>query len=285
MSFVSVEGIPRQYGGPAGYGHAGYRRRVLGVWEKLPGPARSAFDHLVARLGLATSPAPRDLRSAVLDPKGPGIFDQSSSSSCTGQATVGSTMTRLVVMGAPAPYKLSPFDAYAKGRLIDNPSAPLEDTGAIPEQVTRACSEIGICAYDLRPNDPTHVNDHPTFGQIEQGLRTVVRGIYGLRGDVEATTQIAVSAGFPVKLGALVDPPMEEWSGGDPIGPPDPARVLGGHAMYVCGWAPWSGGVEYILGNSWGTGYGEGGFVRVNGLWLRQASDFEITDVTALEAA
>lgn len=286
MSFTSIEGITRQYGGPHGYGHAGYQRRALGMWLHTPGPARTAFAHLVARLGLSTSPAPRDLRSAVLDPKGPGIPDQLSSSACTGMTEVGATMTRLVVMGTPAPYKLSQFDAYAKGRLIDDPIAPLTDTGAVPEQVSRACAEIGICSYDARPIDVARVNDSPTFGQIEQGLRTVVRGIYGMAGtDVEAATQIAVSAGFPVKVGALVDDAFEAWSGGDPIGPPDTARVLGGHNLYVVGWAQWSGGAEYILANSWNTTYGEGGFVRVNGLWLRQTSDREVADVQALEAA
>lgn len=310
MTFTSPGGLERRYGGPNGYGHAGYSHNVLslprdtartwgdatsprGFWAyAAPRVSRTPIAHLFASLGLKFGALSGvDYRSLVLDPKGPGIPDQTSTSACTGMAEAGSTMTRAVVAGTPVARKLSFLDAYRNGRRIDTIQpdgtfAPLVDDGAIPEQVTRGCSILGICPYDLLPNDPARVNDEPSFEEREQGLRYVVRGIYGLqRVDVEQGVQNALSAGFPVKLGSLVDTAMEEWSGGDPLGPADPSRILGGHAMYVCGFAPWSGGIEYILANSWGTGYGEGGFLRVNGLWLRQASDIEVVDATVLEAA
>jgi Papain family cysteine protease len=287
----------RRFGGPNGYGHKGYElgspivESTLEWFLATPGPARTPFVHLARRLGLSSSPTPRDLRQAVLDPNGPGIFDQTSSSACTGEAEVGATMTRLVLMGTPAPYKLSPFDAYRKGRRIDIPlqangqPQPLVDDGAIPEQVTRACAEWGICSYASLPNDPSRVNEEPTQEQLEQGLRAVVQGIYGLTGDVELQTQASIAAGHPVKLGSLVGSAFENWTGGDPIGPEDPSTYFGGHAMYVCGTELVAGVWQYILGNSWGPGVGESGFFRVTGAWLRQASDLEVADIRNLEAA
>lgn len=291
--YANLEGIERRYGGANGYGNKAFQRRVLGLWDHKPAPPRTPIRHLFDRLGMRFGAiSPVDFRPLVLDPKGPGIFDQKTTSSCTGQAEIGSTMTRLVIAGNPSLVELSPFDAYRKGRRIDIPiladgkAQPLVDDGAIPEQVTRAGSEHGFCSYDLLPNDPTRVNDEPSLGERENGLRYIVRGIYGMTGvDTEQGVQAALAAGFPVKLGALIDDAFESFAGSGVIAPPDPARILGGHALYVCGWEQLATGAAYFVANSWATSWGEGGFGIVSADWLRQASDFEVVDVTALEAA
>lgn len=288
--------MTRMFGGPAGYGHKGYVQSGLpsgGWFLALPGPRRTPWLHFAQRLGLSPSPQPIDLRGSVQSVQGPGIFDQAATSSCTGHAEVGAVMTRLVLMGTPAPEKLSPIDAYFKGRRVDLPllpsgsPQPLTDDGAVPEQVTRGCQEWGICPWRLRPTDPATVNAEITAEQIAAGMRARVSGIYSLQAsaDPEADVRQALSAGFPVKLGSLIDPTFESWAGGDPCPAPNAAQVLGGHAIYLCGWAQWAGGFEYYAANSWGSGVGEGGFWRVSSQWLLQASDLEVADIQPLEAA
>lgn len=289
MTFATLEGVERRFGGPHGYGHRGFSRQVLGVWDKKPAPTRTPFAQLARRLGLR--PRAVDgalLRDAVLSPRGPGIYDQGATSSCTGNDKCGAAMTRFVAMGNPSPYRLSPACAYKIGRRIDVPPnadgslVPLVDDGAIPEQITRALAEWGVCSYDKDPTDPRTINLDPDLGELEQALALIVRGIYGIAGDIgsrEAQVQLAIDSGFPVSLGALIDDTFENWAGGNPCGPPAPERILGGHAMYVVDWAPWAGGTEYVLVNSWGTGAGESGFFRVSADWLEQASDLEVVDI------
>ena len=274
--------LERRYGGPAGYGHVGWVQNPPGPyagWSKVyKPPPRTPFAVLAGRLGLRLGAAGTRLLDCVTAPGGPGIYDQGSTSSCTGHSECGSAMTSAVAAGHPTPYRLSPACAYKLGRIVDEPLAqPLTDDGAVPEQVTRGCQEWGICSWDDDPTDPATINVRPDLFELEHALRLPVSGIYGMSGsDVEAQIQTAVTNGFPVKLGFLVDQACENWSGGDPLGPPVPASVLGGHSIY-CVWVDqWAGGVEYYLVNSWGVGYGEGGFVRVSSDFIRQASDFEV---------
>lgn len=294
---MSKLALPRRFGGPNGYGHKGWAlaphpsplsldHETLWWRRVLPVAVRTPVVHLLRRLGASNDPTPVDFRPQVVAAGGPGIFDQLSSSSCTGHAEVGSTMLSLLLKGTPAPERLSPFDAYFKGRFIDAPDAPLVDDGAVPESVTRACAEWGICSFAQRPTDVAKVNERPALDEIEKGLHYRVRGIYGLvpGADLGAQVRATLSAGFPIKLGVIVDVAFENWAGGDPIGAPDPNQLLGGHAIYLVGWARAAGGFEYYIANSWGVGAGESGFFRVNDDWLNSASDFETADVV-LETA
>lgn len=228
------------------------------------------------------------LLDAVRSPLGPGIYDQLATSGCTGNAKCGASMTRFVAAGMPAPYRLSPDCAYKIGRRIDlppNPDGslpPLTDDGAIPEQVTRALAEWGVCSWDKDPTDPATVNIDPDFAELELALALVIRGIYAISGslsDREAQVQLAIDNNFPVSNGALIDDAYENWTGGNPIGPPNPMRILGGHAEYIAGYEKWSGGTMYYNVNSWSEGAGENGIWRVSADWLNQASDLEVVDI------
>lgn len=272
--------LPRRFGGPNGYGHLA------------PGsnPMRTSILRLAVRLGMVAHGRGSGLRECVLDPRGCGILNQISTSSCTGHAEVLALTTRLVKMGTPPPYRLSPVSAYKFGLMIDRQpnedgSLPtLKDEGAIPDDVTRGTTEFGIASYDMCPTDPATVTNEPTLLEVESATMFPARGIYGVHATgTERARQLrlGLDTGRPFKLAAYVDAPFEDWRGGDPCPPPQMDRILGAHALTLLDYDLWDSGrkVEWLLGNSWGTDAGEGGFWRVSDEWMQQAMDFECVEV------
>jgi len=261
----------RMYGGPNGYGHAGFARGDDGAWSQIvPGPVRTSFAVLWAKFQGAD---PIDLRKSVV------ILNQKQTSSCTGHAEVGAASTAATAGGNPFPYPLSAWAAYRLGLMIDaDPVTALVDQGAIPEQVTRGCQEWGLPSFadDPTPDgaDTSSINVRPSLGELEKGLRLPITGIYGVSG--ESQLQASLTAGFPVKFATMVDTALEEWTGGDPIGPPDPTQILGGHALYFVHWELIANRPQYWFANSWDVTWGEGGFGRVSSAFVQQATDFEV---------
>jgi len=263
--------LARMYGGPNGYGHAGYKGLALSTPERqwvlsTPGPKRSPFSIFA---GSIQKIAAGDLRPFVQ------ILDQGQTSSCTGHAEVGSASTFAAASGRAFPYPLSPWAAYRLGLMIDQPvDATLFDQGAIPEQVTRGCQEWGLPAFSDDPTNAATINTRPSFAELEKGLRLPITGIYGCSGEDQIGA--AIDAGYPVKFGSLVDVGFEQWSGGDPYGAPNPAQILGGHAIYAVHRELVANVLNYWIANSWGTGYGESGFVRVSSAFIQQVTDAEV---------
>ena len=273
-----VNALPRRFGGPNGYGH-----HWDGAQRKTP------LARLAARRGWSPSlPSKADLRPYVLDSKGPGIFDQGSTSSCVGHAHVSSVMTRLLFMGTPAPYRLSPAFAYLLARIVDRQEIngtfpPVTDDGSMPNACTRGMAEWGLCSFDLRPTDPATINDEPKLKELEEAFTVRPRGIYEVLGTGTAREdqiKAALVNGYPLTIAAIVDSAFEDWAGGDPIGAPDMSRALGGHDIYLVGYETLAdGSVQYIIGNSWSDTWGEGGFARVSSDWIQAAMDIEVVEL------
>lgn len=277
------KGITRRFGGPNGYGH-----QWDGFHMKTPASV------LARKLGWSTSGGPADLRPAVLDPNGPGILDQLTTSSCVGHAHVGAIMVRLLLMGIPAPYLLSPLCAYDLARIIDRVPIngffqPMTDEGSMPNACIRGVGEFGICSFARRPTDPARVNDEPNMAELEQGFKIRPLGIYEIMGTGqtrEDQIQAALRAGYPVTIATIVDPAFEDWTGGDPIGAPDVTRALGGHNIYLVAYEVLSNGqVVYWIANSWNKTWGVQGFGLVSSDWIQSATDLEIVQLDTMPEA
>lgn len=275
---LTVAGLPRRFGGPNGYGH-----HWDGQQRKTP------LVRLAARLGWSSSsPSKADMRPLVMDVKGPGILDQGPTSSCVGHAHVGSVMTRLLAMGIPAPYLLSPTFAYLLARIVDRQEIngvlpPITDDGSMPNACVRGIAEWGVCSFDMRPTDPATINDEPKILELEQSFIVRPRGIYEVLGTGQAREdqiKAALANGFPLTIAAIVDPAFENWSGGDPIDAPDLSQALGGHDIYLVGYETLSNGtVVYFIANSWGRDWAESGFARVSSRWIQAAMDIEAVEL------
>jgi hypothetical protein len=155
------------------------------------------------------------LRDSVLS--GPGIMDQSITSSCVGHSIIGAIETRLKFLGTPIPHK-SPLAVYDIARCTEradeNPNTPvsrlpaLTDNGSIPSYAWKGLTDWGIPSYSDRPTIVEEVNDGPYLGQIENSITFKLDGAYRIvaigSGLITAFKQ-AVFAGFPVTLAIQVD--------------------------------------------------------------------------------
>jgi len=275
---VVTNEVPRQYGGPHGYGH-----HWDGAQKKAPLTQLAA-----SKQWAAPAAAVVDLRDLVLGKGGPGILDQGPTSGCVGHAHVGSVMVRLVAMGTPAPYLLSPTFAYKVARIVDRVEVngvlpPMQDMGSLPSACIRGIGKWGVCSYDKCPTNPATVNNEPTLLELEQSYAVRPQGIYEVLGtgaDREDQIKAALAHRYPLTIATVVDQAFEEWRGGDPIGAPDLTRALGGHDIYLVGYEVLSTGVtQYWIANSWGTLWGENGFARVSSDWIQAAMDIEVVEL------
>lgn len=73
-----------------------------------------------------------------------------------------------------------------------------------------------------------------------------------------------LDTGWCAIIAILVPPSFEQIGSNGRIPMPSPGeQILGGHAVTVCGYyydASYEGGIAFVVANSWGTGWGDGGY-------------------------
>ena len=235
------------------------------------------------------------LRQYVL--KGPGVLDQTQTSSCVGHGIDGAIETRLSFLGTPVPHK-SPLAIYdiarCMERIDENPNTlvdqlpALTDNGSVPSYGWKGLSTWGVPGYDQRPTDVGEVNNGPFFGQLEDSITFKLDGAYRIEatgsGLLQAFQQ-AVFSGFPVTLAVQVDQAFEDWGNNwsasqAPITAPNPNNILGGHYIYGIGWKTLSNGqlvAECV--NSWNPDWGDGGCLWGDASFVNGWTDCYIADV------
>ena len=198
--------------------------------------------------------------------------DQGQMSGCTGHGTSTGISTTFRAAGNPLPWEPSEDGIYKGGRAIDrvrNPDGtfpPLEDGGAMPNQVMRAVSEYGIRpsrapAPDGRNSDctPKTINDEPTLADLEVEALFVPIGEYAIYSKGAArvlAVRQALAANLAVCFGTFVDTAFENWNPADgtPVGAPDTSDPNGGgHWMVALQYRTDSAGKTIVrCRNSWG---------------------------------
>jgi len=126
----------------------------------------------------------------------------------------------------------------------------------------RLCMDIltrfGICSEALWPYDITKVYDMPSIKSMRQAAGHRIRGYFSIdeTGDDRCNAIIAaLRANHPVAFGTRVGESFKHVTDLTPVNPP--TDDIGGHAMCIVGYLE---GVGFIVKNSWGTGWGAGGF-------------------------
>ncbi len=168
--------------------------------------------------------------------------------------------------GKPAPLRSRLFAYYnARGVTYEEHV----DAGTYLRSCAKALISLGCPAESVWPfsDDPKTVNHHPPVNAYRLAHDFVkLEGYYRIFDhgpNRSLAVRAALAAGHLVGLGTVIDAAFMDSVGPVVVGVP--ADHYGKHAMAVCGYARVGGEWRFLLANSWGTGYRDGGFV-----WMRE---------------
>jgi hypothetical protein len=202
--------------------------------------------------------------------------------------------TACVQASTPLGFVPSPLTEYAVTRSLERAAsvAPgatlpeLTDSGAELADAIEAGATYGICPMVWVPSDvtPDNITNEPNFEALEVAATRIVTGAYRIDPSDPSASDLmaaAIVAGYPIYAGFFVDSAFEN------LGPSDVAQVPnqsdpngGGHAVFLAGYRTNAAGArEWLLVNSWGTGWANSGTVWCSEAWREAAWELWVMDV------
>jgi len=234
------------------------------------------------QLGLATPPP-----SGSVNEFAPPIRDQGQKGQCTGEGSMGALVTTCRAQGVALPFDVaSPAWGYKIFRAIDreDPSIPLTDDGAMPNQIPRGVSEFGILPFSECSDLDKDVNVEPTILQLEGASRVHALGWRSIQSTgkdrvLDLMRAIGLSK-LAVPCSSDVDQAFEDYLGKGTIPTPMSGPDLGGHFYYVTEYQTTTSGlILFRFRNSWTEDWGDRGTGWVDSSFVekRLTSAFTIT--------
>lgn len=157
---------------------------------------------------------------------------------------------------------LSPLFLYYQERLLEGTIS--EDGGAEMRTGLKAIKDIGISPEEHHPYIPQNFMLPPNADAYADASMFKISVYSRLIGLNSMKSCLAIGGG--IVIGFYVYESFESndlaLTGKMPM-PKDKEEILGGHAVFVCGYyddASWPGGGYLIVKNSWGTGWGDQGY-------------------------
>lgn len=247
-------------------------------------PAPQSFsDYVFGSLAADNVSAPFEWRTEILQPRDlrPGVDqveNQGSYNECVGEAwsTVLEVFKRCRGITAD---ELSALEIYyiARAKTALAIGQPVADEGTSATTAAAALTETGVCTEALWPSSGP-VNTQPNaaamadaalhkVGRYERCGKQSMTMTRSLRADILT----AVSCGFPVVICLPLAASFFSVTGPVETHPAqwEPTYVnapnsIGNHAMAVIAWRVLADGrILLILQNSWGPGWGDGGFFGI----------------------
>lgn len=239
------------------------------LWDPPDSRDRNACELVTA----ARAPASASARHLVAS-----VLDQGAIGSCVAnagmQALRAAQIRARMAQGASLEraIALSPLGsrlmAYFLARATHGDAS--NDSGTYPRAFFQVVTKFGFCPEDVWPYDVfrfTQTPPHTAFrAAFDQQAPTEYRKIFESGyARVDAIKQ-AIADDYLVVFGTDVSQPFVngEWGYGDPLPPPVGMRIAGGHALCVTGYD----GDNFEIVNSWGSGFGDGGFFRMSADYL-----------------
>ena len=215
-------------------------------------PALAAKPEFAARL---TTPQTGvvDLRS-----KCPAVYNQYSIGSCVANAIVGDLEFLELMEGIPYTH-LSRMFVYYNARLEMNETD--KDDGSIISLAMGTLTKQGVASEATCPYDTGNVFLRPDWMAYRDAFaHTIVQSYKILTTGVDRHNDIqtALNAGHPVVFGTPVWNSIRGVSFDGMMPMPDSSPSIGGHAMLIVGYD--LSHQIYIIRNSWGTTWGDGGY-------------------------
>jgi|GEM_PF-2283059 len=218
---------------------------IRGVWPSPPD--RRDFRFAAFRVG---KPLPEEFRR---DDELPPVGNQGSLGTCVAWAAgYGQKGWQERQQGDYPEGGLSPAFLYARCKARDGLAA----AGTYPKTALEVLLEEGICSWKTWPYDRLGGDvtpNQPPQEAFEEAKQYRISGYARVSG-VEEIKAAIVEQG-PVQAAVLVTESFVNAGGTVPL---PSGRIMGGHAVVLCGYSDKVG--AFRLYNSWGDGWGDGGF-------------------------
>ncbi len=223
----------------------------------------------VRRAATAPLPPSMDLRSGM-----PPVVDQLNLSSCTANALCAAVSFLDFKEGITPADPLSRLMLYYDERVIEN--SVYSDGGAMIRDGIKSLASQGVCSEESWPYVAEALSMKPAQNCYDEAALHVIAGYARIQTLEEMKACLA--SGYPFVAGFSVYTAFEsdEVARTGVLNLPAPSEtLLGGHAVLTVGFR--DDLQRFIVRNSWGTGFGDGGHFTVPySYWTNPdlASDF-----------
>lgn len=194
------------------------------------------------------------------------VLDQGAASSCVANAILQAVRADHVRQGVASPVLGSRLFGYYVSRAYHNETHV--DGGTYLRTFFASLVKFGFCPETAWPYDLVDLNKMPpadAFRQaFDQKTPTSYSRIMSQGGERVLAIKRAIAAGHVVCFGTDIATDFFGDKGEVPIAPPTGKQIAGGHAMAVVGYD----GDAFEIVNSWGTGWGDGGFCKFSAEYL-----------------
>ena len=223
--------------------------------------APDSRDHGLEKLSLSVSvPAAFSMQDLVVE-----ILDQGDTSKCVAHSFAQAIRIADRVAGTKAPQLSSRDFLYYNSLAYDG--GGFVDQGTQLRSCAKGLGKFGRPPESACPFKHDPLVDRPSWEAYREAFDHKGPSAY-LRVTGLAQIRQALAASKPVVGGASVGNSIFDYAGGvyDPA--PDEAKI-GGHALTVVGYDA----STFTIANSWGTSYGERGFMRVSARFMATFTD------------
>lgn len=228
-------------------------------------PSLPDFRDLIHSSSLAGGllPASVDLRGSAFMPP---VWDQGSLGSCTAHGTGALFAFQLGRQGTPG-FMPARLLMYYDARQIEGTTST--DSGATVRDAMKAIAQRGACPEVDWPYNVKRFKVRPPAAAYADALADTVLRYEKVARHTSGTTasrvepiQAVLAEGQPVVFGFTVYQSFESNIGADGIMPVPGSdeQVLGGHCVLIVGYKQINGQLYFIVRNSWGDGWGDGGY-------------------------
>lgn len=200
-----------------------------------------------------------------LSPQCSVIEYQGSVGSCTANAAVGALeyifrdrLTKKFLWFFKSFQELSRLFVYWNTRDLEGTTD--FDSGASIRETIKALAKFGTCYEKHWPYDESAWSKKPTEKCYKEALKFELTGYYRVNNLLEVLNALAQR--HPVEFGSTLHKSFESVRGDGMVPVPKAGEItIGGHAMLAVGYDL---DRKYILvRNSWGTGWGLGGYCKM----------------------
>lgn len=204
-----------------------------------------------------------DLGTADLRPFCSPVQNQLRLGSCVAQASIHALeLKRIQKYGREKHVDLSTLHLYYLAREQMSHRPTHLDSGTHISCAMDALRKIGVCSENLWPYDTRKFAVAPPVKAIRQAYVNKIQAFHRITSTLDARITdilIHLHAGNPVVYGTTLNKSFFNVDKHTVVGAFRGSRV-GRHAMCVVGWLHDHEGGCFVIQNSWGTSWGDGGF-------------------------